>query len=104
MWSLIARISGEHDIAAYREILDRMERTVSRVEEIRQVAEPERFVWIAGQLDEIHSELSGAITEMRGELGDIKGRLTGVLIAIVTAAVTIPLSIIWAAIQGASGG
>lgn len=70
---------------------------MSRMSEIQQVAEPERFAWLAGQMDELHADLSTQLTALTMEVGTLRRVWTGVLVAILVGLVTIPVSIIWAA-------
>lgn len=96
MSSLWARITGDHDLEFMGEI-------VARVEEIRQVAEADRLPWLAGQLDEIHVELTDRMDTLSDQINDMKRLLLGGLIGILTAAITIPIAILWGAAI-ASGG
>ena len=91
------RITGDVDLHTVGLYITRMEALMSRMSEIQQVAEPERFAWLAGQMDELHADLSTQLTALTMEVGTLRRVWTGVLVAILVGLVTIPVSIIWAA-------
>lgn len=91
------RITGDVDLHAVGLYITRMEALMSRMSEIQQVAEPERFAWLAGQMDELHADLSTQLAALTMEVGTLRRVWTGVLVAILVGLVTIPVSIIWAA-------
>lgn len=83
--------------------LVRLERLVTRMQEIQQVAETERFVWLAGQMDELHSDVTSRLDVLQMEVGTLRRVWSGVLIAILVGLVAIPVSIIWAAALSGNG-
>lgn len=85
-----------HDLAM-------LERLVSRMSEIQQVAESERFVWLAGQMDELHVDLTSRLDVLQAEVGSLRRVWSGVLVAILVGLVAIPVSIIWAAALSGGG-
>lgn len=82
------RITGDFDAR-----IARIEKLMSRSEEIKQVADDQRFYWIAGQMDEFHAEL----LTIRDEVQAMKRLLTGSLIGILTGVIVIPIALLWAA-------
>lgn len=86
------RVTGDFDAR-----LARIELLMNRAEEIKQIAEDQRFDWIAGQMDEFHAEL----LTIREDVQAMKRLLTGSLIGILTGVIVIPIALLWAA--GISG-
>lgn len=86
------RITGDFDAR-----IARIEKLMSRAEEIKQVADDQRFYWIAGQMDEFHAEL----LTIRDEVQAMKRLLIGSLIGILTGVIVIPIALLWSA--GISG-
>ena len=97
------RVTGDFDAR-----LARIELLMNRAEEIKQIAEDQRFDWIAGQMDEFHAELLtirdefyAELLTIREEVQAMKRLLTGGLIGILTGVIVIPIALLWAA--GISG-
>lgn len=86
------RITGDFDAR-----IARIEKLMNRAEEIKQVADDQRFYWIAGQMDEFHAEL----LTIRDEVQAMKRLLIGSLIGILTGVIVIPIALLWSA--GISG-
>lgn len=86
------RITGDFDAR-----IARIEKLMSHAEEIKQVADDQRFYWIAGQMDEFHAEL----LTIRDEVQAMKRLLIGSLIGILTGVIVIPIALLWSA--GISG-
>ena len=86
------RVTGDFDAR-----LARIEKLMSRAEEIKPVADDQRFYWIAGQMDEFYTEL----LTIREEVQAMKRLLTSGLIGILTGVIVIPIALLWAA--GISG-
>ena len=82
------RVTGDFDAR-----LARIELLMNRAEEIKQIAEDQRFDWIAGQMDEFHAEL----LTIREDVQAMKRLLTGSLIGILTGVTVIPIALLWAA-------
>lgn len=82
------RVTGDFDAR-----LARIELLMNRAEEIKQIAEDQRFDWIAGQMDEFHAEL----LTIREDVQAMKRLLTGSLIGILTGVIVIPIALLWAA-------
>ncbi len=94
---LLKRITGDVDLVSVAEHIALLEGMMSRMSEIQQVAEPERFAWLAGQMDELHNDLSSKLEALTVEVGTLRRVWTGVLVAVLVGLVAIPVSIIWAA-------
>ena len=86
------RITGDFDAC-----IARIEKLMNHAEEIKQVADDQRFYWIAGQMDEFHAEL----LTIRDEVQAMKRLLAGSLIGILTGVIVIPIALLWSA--GISG-
>lgn len=91
------RITSDVDLNAVGVYITRLEGMMTRMSEIQQVAEPERFAWLAGQMDELHTDLSTQLAALTVEVGTLRRVWTGVLVAVLVGLVAIPVSIIWAA-------
>ena len=82
------RITGDFDAR-----IARIDKLMTRAEEIKQVADDQRFYWIAGQMDEFYAEL----LTIREEVQAMKRLLTGGLIGILTGVIVIPIALLWSA-------
>lgn len=70
---------------------------MARADEVKAMRTEAVNEWLAGQLDELESKFLERIKKLTDELTATRRVLTGILVAIVTAAVTIPLGLVWAA-------
>ena len=81
---------------------------MARIHEIGDASPESQPKWLAGQIDEVerknreaHKELetrfSDEMSRFTHELNSTRKVLTGILIALLTASLTIPIGLIWAA-------
>ena len=80
------RITGDFDAR-----IARIDKLMTRAEEIKQVADDQRFYWIAGQMDEFYAEL----LTIRDEVQAMRRLLLGGLIGILTGVIVIPIALLW---------
>ena len=81
---------------------------MARIHEVIDVSPEHQPRWLAGQIDEVErknkeahqaleSRFSEEMNRFTAELGATRRVLTGILIALLTASLTIPIGLIWAA-------
>lgn len=76
----------------------------TRAEEISSIAEPERFNWLAGQLDEIHSEVQEGFKKIETHQAKMQGLLLGGLVGIIVGIIVIPVTLVWTSATAAQAG
>lgn len=69
---------------------------MGRVHEVTDVQTEHQARWLAGQVDQLEMEILKRLDLLTTELAATRRVLTGVLLSVLVAALTIPIGLVWA--------
>lgn len=69
----------------------------SREQELKNVSPERHTAWLAGQLDEMETQILLTVGKLTDEISATRKILTMLLVAVIVGMITVPISLIWAA-------
>lgn len=69
---------------------------MSRRQEVKNISPGQEPEWLAGQMDEMEVAFVAQMTALTKEIGALRRVLTGILVGIIIALVSVPIGILWA--------